>query len=86
MKFCEKFPEMLGVTWGRSMVDLGDDEIAHVDSSGTAYTRPRKHSYSLSWEASRLPDGRVFVVVQDNSASEDDYCCESGEITLPTAG
>jgi hypothetical protein len=85
MKFNTLFPEMIGLEWGNSALDLGDEEIGRLED-GVAYTRGRSNSNSLSWKAFRQPDGRVRVDVRDNSKSEEDSWCETGSIILPALG
>ena len=83
--FGEAFPEMVGLMWGNSQVELWLENIGHV-RNGVAYTAPRQVSNSLSWSAYRQQDGAVVVEVQDNSCSEEDAFCETGEIVLPKKG
>jgi hypothetical protein len=82
MKFNTLFPEMIGLEWGNSALDLGDEEIGRLED-GVAYTRGRSNSNSLSWKAFRQPDGRVRVDIRDNSKSDEDSRSESGSVVLP---
>ncbi len=82
MKFNTLFPEMIGLEWGNSALDLGDEEIGRLED-GVAWSKGRTNSNSLSWKAVRLEDGRVRVDIRDNSKSDEDSRSESGSVVLP---